>query len=437
MKVVTEKIKNIPSNDNIIKKRILMDCTDIVLRNQSSGIQRVVKNLYFNLSVILNKNDFEVLPVYLKNGRVFRVNLKELQKGNVGNTENESNSIFRDIVRRTAEKVLPYISYKIIYFLQRKLFEQRLNKNIIGNQFNFIENDILILADASWRVNIWKSLYQAQDVNAKIIPVIHDLIPIYHTDLVRSCYSKIFNQWLIGLYKLTDDFICVSESVKNDLMRFYKSKGLNIENKHFDSFTLGADFKQNIHDSKIVSNSIIELFQNYQSVYLVVSTIEPRKNHDFLLDVFNVLWDDGLDVTLCIVGKDIGTASKTIQRIKTHHLINKKLFMFNSLTDNEVVYCYEHSKALLLPSIAEGFGLPIVEAMNYSLPVLASDTSVFREVGKDNIHYFSIASTDDLTDKIKQIEIDKLKLLKNTKFEKIHSWEESAKQLIELINVLK
>jgi O-antigen biosynthesis alpha-1,2-rhamnosyltransferase len=417
----------------MINKRILIDCTDLILRNKNTGIQRVVKNLYLNFSIISDKQDFEVLPVYMRDGKVFYVNLEELPKEEIIATEQSSYLSCGSIIRRIAEKMLPCIPYKLIYFCHRKLLELRLGKNLIGKLLYFTDKDIIILADASWRMNIWKSLNAAKHNKAKLIPVIHDLIQINHKNLVRSCYTKIFTQWLIKLYKLSDCFICVSETTKSDLIKFYTSSNSNIQNKQFASFILGANLKSKDCNLSIISQDIIDLFKKQKSLYLIVSTIEPRKNHDYLLDVFDELWTDGLDIVLCIVGKDIGTAAKTVKRIKKHDQLNKKLFMFNNLNDDEVVYCYKNSKALLLPSIAEGFGLPIVESLNFSLPVLASDIPVFHEIAGENITYFNINSTVDLIQKIEKIENGELLLDKKVKFEQIHSWKDSVKQLLDII----
>ena len=64
------------------------------------------------------------------------------------------------------------------------------------------------------------------------------------------------------------------------------------------------------------------------------------------------------------------------------------LFMFNDLSDAELAYCYQHAKALIFPSHAEGFGLPIVEALQHGLHTLVSDIPIHREAGRDFCTYF-------------------------------------------------
>jgi alpha-1,2-rhamnosyltransferase len=132
----------------------------------------------------------------------------------------------------------------------------------------------------------------------------------------------------------------------------------------------------------------------------MVSTIEPRKNHDYLLDAFDRVWSKDIRVPLVIVGKVGWMCEPIVKRIETHCQWQKQLFMFNDLNDAELSYCYKVSKALVFPSQYEGFGLPIVEALNENLIVLASDIPVHREVGGEYCRYFDLSSPESLANLI-------------------------------------
>ena len=111
--------------------------------------------------------------------------------------------------------------------------------------------------------------------------------------------------------------------------------------------------------------------------------------------------------------------------------------MINDANDKEVVYCYSHAKSFLFPSFTEGFGLPIVESLSNELPVLASDTAIHREVGREEVTYFDVKDPDSLYTLIKGIEQNTLKLkIPNTSSKHIISWEESTLQLLEKIHIL-
>ena len=122
-----------------------------------------------------------------------------------------------------------------------------------------------------------------------------------------------------------------------------------------------------------------------------------------------------------------------VQRIRTHAENGNRLFMLNYVNDHELAYCYDHAKALIFPSSHEGFGLPIVEALNRKLAVMASDIPVHREVGANRCVYFSLDSPENLAQLIIQYEKEGvLRGIEST--ESLHwpNWSESCREMIEM-----
>jgi len=136
-------------------------------------------------------------------------------------------------------------------------------------------------------------------------------------------------------------------------------------------------------------------------------------------------------VTLLFVGKIGWMVDDLIDRIVNHTQFGSNLLMVNDANDDEVVYCYTHAKAFLFPSIIEGFGLPIIESLANGLPVLASDTPIHREVGREEAIYFDITNPTSLYYLIQGIEQSGNILKIPTQSSKyITSWEESTLQLL-------
>jgi len=105
--------------------------------------------------------------------------------------------------------------------------------------------------------------------------------------------------------------------------------------------------------------------------------------------------------------------------------------MFNDLSDTELDYCYNHAKALVLPSQAEGFGLPLVEALYKGLPVLASDIPIFREVGKDFCTYFDISQPTSLAKIVVDIEKkETMPKVRNPEEYQLPDWKDSCRELL-------
>jgi len=127
-------------------------------------------------------------------------------------------------------------------------------------------------------------------------------------------------------------------------------------------------------------------------------------------------------------GNDIAT------RIKQHPMPNKTLFMFNDLSDSELAYCYANCKALLIPTLAEGFGLPVVEALAKGLPVFASDLEVLREVGQDFCTYFDTSDSHSLAKILLDIETrNQWPVVRDIAEFKATTWRESCAQLLDKI----
>jgi len=290
----------------------------------------------------------------------------------------------------------------------------------------FAQGDVILLLDSSWHLPAWEAIEQAKQGGASVIAVIYDLIPITHPQFCEQALCKVFNTWFEQGKTKVDGYIAISKTVMQSLQDYLISKNADIDDNKFGYFYLGADIaKVEEHARAELKNTISK-----EDSYLIVSTIEPRKNHQYLLDTFNELWERGEHVKLHIVGRIGWKVEQLLKDIKGHPQFNKQLFIWNDLDDAELVYCYINSKALVFPSYVEGFGLPIIEAQHHKLPVLASDTPIHREVGGESIIYFDLEDVADLAEKISEVEAG-TRLLKgsvNFELEKF-TWENSAEML--------
>jgi alpha-1,2-rhamnosyltransferase len=105
--------------------------------------------------------------------------------------------------------------------------------------------------------------------------------------------------------------------------------------------------------------------------------------------------------------------------------------MINDATDDELNYCYTRAKAVIIASFAEGFGLPLVEALHFGKKVFASDIPVFREIGKEHLVYFSLADPQQLIKKILEYESGDQSM--NSEMYVSRSWDESVRDLFQKV----
>lgn len=253
--------------------------------------------------------------------------------------------------------------------------------------------DVLVLLDSSWHADFFSHAERLKQQGVGIVAVVYDLIPLTHPQFCDGPLVKVFDTWFEWVARTADGFIAISETICEEV-RADVTRRLGVAEagrRWYHYFHLGSELDQASGAGEI-RNAVRTLFAGQHAVYLMVSTIEPRKNHAYLLDAFERLWTAEPDTraTLCIVGRVGWKCAPLIARIKNHPELGKRLFMFNDLSDTELEFCYRHGKSLVFPSYVEGFGLPLVEAMQRGLPAMASDIPVFREIGADFLAYFQL-----------------------------------------------
>ena len=130
--------------------------------------------------------------------------------------------------------------------------------------------------------------------------------------------------------------------------------------------------------------------------FLMVGTLEPRKGHLDVLDAFESLWLGGTDINLILVGKKGWMVDSLVDRLSTHPEFRHRLFWLEGISDEYLNQIYGSSACLIAASYGEGFGLPLIEAAQHHLPIIARDIPVFREAAGDHAYYFASQHASDL-----------------------------------------
>jgi glycosyltransferase involved in cell wall biosynthesis len=165
-------------------------------------------------------------------------------------------------------------------------------------------------------------------------------------------------------------------------------------------------------------------------LFLVVGTIEPRKGHSGVLDAFDALWAEGSQVRLCLAGKEGWEVEHLMRRIRNHPLLGSRLFFIEHFSDAEINLCYAAAHALIAGSVAEGYGLPIVEAAQHKVPVIATDIAVFREVAGTGAAYFPLGDRAALMALVTQFStVERATREAMAARVMVASWQQSARQM--------
>jgi len=164
--------------------------------------------------------------------------------------------------------------------------------------------------------------------------------------------------------------------------------------------------------------------------------VQPRKNLTTLIEAFHLLLKEKPEYFLVIVGKKGWLYEEIFNKVKELNLKNKVIFT-GYLEEQELGYVYQNASLFVLPSFYEGFGIPILEAMNFNCPVISSFTSSLPEIGGDACLYFEPSSSQDLKNKMLEfLENEQLRkeLVKKGKERvKLFSWEKCGEETLEVI----
>lgn len=270
-----------------------------------------------------------------------------------------------------------------------------------------LPSDIAFMLDSSWwaperfddfHAAIWEA-------GGEVVWMVHDLIPLQLPETCDPVMPPVFQAWLTRAVLNADGFICNSEATRRDLMAFV-DETLPRERRRRPwarSVRLGCDIK--VSGDKAISEKIAELLRAIGSLpmFVALGTVEPRKDYATVLDAFERLWHDEGDAALVLIGKQGWNVEALVARIEGHPELGKRLFWLRGATDEDVGELMRRARALIQASIAEGFGLPIVEAGGMGVPLILSDIPVFREIAADHATYFTVSQSDELMSAVRSM----------------------------------
>jgi alpha-1,2-rhamnosyltransferase len=292
------------------------------------------------------------------------------------------------------------------------------------------EQHVLLLLDASWPYDIWPAIEALKMRGLHVISVIYDLIPLTHSHTVVESLVRAFDRWLQGQMCFADSVVCISRAMADVVGNYFEEKmpsaGL-ARSIPVSSFYLGAELDF-VRDAVSVQERVSTLKSVESPIFLMVGTIEPRKNHRHVFDAFRKLWAQGIDARLAIVGARDWKSEDLLAEIAEHPEAGRRLFLIRDASDADVKWFYENATALIMASEVEGFGLPIVEARQMGLSVICSDIPVFAELAAPGTAFFRLGDVDDLA-RVIVSHLGSRPVRSGTKGGWI-TWRESSQQLL-------
>jgi glycosyltransferase involved in cell wall biosynthesis len=377
------------------RHNFFVDVSELQKSNQKTGIQRVVSNIFANLLRKIPDN-YQVVPVYATRTEDYKVANRFMCEflGMTGITDCDHVLDFRN------GDIFLGLDYQDQIVYDRRDYYERLRNKGVAVYF-----------------------------------VVYDLLPQLFRDSFVDGLARNHAIWLKTVSQ-SDGLICISRSVADELREWLADFGpVRKSPLQLGYFHMGADFAPKTskqHPSQSQQQVLAKIAS--QESFLVVSTIEPRKRQEQVLQGFELLWRKGVNVCLVLVGKRGWKVDHLIQKIKNHPERNKRLFWLEGIDDEYLNEVYAASSCLIAASIGEGFGLSLIEAAQHKIPILARDIPVFREVGQEHATYFSGLKETDVADAVQQwrnLKLkDKLPLSENLPW---ITWAQSTSQLLDVV----
>jgi len=211
----------------------------------------------------------------------------------------------------------------------------------------------------------------------KLRPVflVHDLIPITHPQYCRGGEAGRHSERIRHLLESADGVIANSQDTFDQLCQFATSQSLPPPKQKIVAL-LGTEVQQ------ITATSADCPARPY---FVVIGTIEARKNHLLLLKIWQRLIQDLGEKApmLLLIGQRGWEIDDVAQILDKDHSLQGHVMELGRCSDSQMAGLLGGASALLMPSFAEGFGIPVIEALQSGTPVIASDLCVFREVAGD------------------------------------------------------
>ena len=225
----------------------------------------------------------------------------------------------------------------------------------------------------------------------KVVMTVHDLVPLVTPDYHRLSYRVYYRHVLPRIARSCDALVADSESTKRDLLREFSDSLPPITvvpcGPRWGHADVGADAPER------------------ENFFFTVGTLEPRKNLKRVVEAFLSLklrFPESPE-RLVIAGK-VGWGVGELQSLFAAN--SDTIDVLGYVSEEELQALYRRAKALVYPSLYEGFGLPILEAMSLGCPVITSDRSSLPEVAGDAALYVDAEDVEDIALAMRRISTD-------------------------------
>lgn len=273
-----------------------------------------------------------------------------------------------------------------------------------SKQTLFSPGDVLISVGLDWGHDFYKDFYfLRKEQQVRVVTCCYDLIPVIYPQYCVGEVAGIFTSYFLDVADGSDLVLCISKQTEKDFLEMLDRTGGAKPKTHV--FPLGDNVP--VANTEEISPAVREICR--EPFILFVSTIERRKNHEVLYRAYHLLCAEGKRdelPKLLFVGMQGWGVGDLLKDIELDPLTRDLIVRLNHVTDAELRALYDAAKFCVFPSLYEGWGLPVGEALSLGKAVLCSDLGSLPEVGGDLVRYVDPWNTRAWADEIFRMATD-------------------------------
>ena len=291
-------------------------------------------------------------------------------------------------------------------------YARRFTLDFLGSRSDILEDDLIEAQQGDLFLGLdlqphvvpaqLSFLHSMRDRGVGVFFVVYDLLAFSRPEFFVKGAREGHATWLNAIAQF-DGVACISRAVAREFAQWMDDHGpTRLRPLDIKWFHLGADIESAAPTGGAPPEAqrTLDLLSS-RPTFLMVGTLEPRKGHVQTLAAFELLWRSGADVNLAIVGREGWLMEEFVRQIGKHTELGKHLFWLQDISDEYLERVYSASTCLIAASYGEGFGLPLIEAAQHKLPIIARDIPVFREVAGEHAYYFEASASKDLAKAVK------------------------------------
>lgn len=267
-----------------------------------------------------------------------------------------------------------------------------------------------------------------------VTATIHDLAWKYYPETFPWWIRLKLNLLLFRAVNRADRLIAVSEATRKDILKFFPK--LNPEKITVIHHGFNRDFYEERLSDEVLNEILLKFSLTRDEYFLYVGALQPRKNLVRLIQAFDGIKKNIPEAKLVLAGEAAWLTDEIVAAVKRSPY-QSDIILTGRVSFHQVRALYQGARVFTFPSLYEGFGIPVLEALCSRVPVLTSSNSSLPEVGGEAVLYCQAEEIEDMKTKMYLLWTDeklRARLIQASEAQLAQfSWEHSAKKTLLII----